>query len=146
MKKYREIAKRVASISSEEGIRVEQLPRIVSDIDSIGDNSHDNNIQMNCYPGIKNSHCYPFCLFVSLNASLRKGRGWHSFSQTLEFLVQHFQGKCRAQTREGVLITDTWESWTYEKWEYNVKEIQRGGVYLEFYLIGKGGWVIDMPF
>lgn len=148
MGKFREIAMRIACAleegvhesgqginDSEQGITVSQLSEIISR--SMGTN-------INCYPGFPRKPCYPFALFISLNGKLRRGRWPYKFSGILETVIQHFQGSCRGRTGEGVVITDTWESWTYEKWQHNIESMKRDGVYLEFYLIGKG-WVTEIP-
>ena len=148
MGKFREIAMRIACASEEDlyelgrgineleqGITVSQLSKIISR--SVG-------TDINCYPGFPGNACHSFALFISLNGKLRRGRWPYNFSGILEAVIRHYQGSCCGRTRKGVVITDTWESWTYEKWQPNIDTMKRDGVYLEFYLIGKG-WVTEIP-
>ncbi len=140
MGRFEEIAKRLADIASDGGITVSQLGERIH---PLSNQLHGQSI--NCYPGLPSDRCHSFALFVSLNGALRQGQGWYSFPKILEALVQHFQGKCPRKTTEGVVITDTWDSWAYEKWQSNIEEIRQSGVYLEFYLVGTHGWVTEIP-
>lgn len=142
MGKFRNIAENIARVASDGGITVNQLSEIIP---STGQSIAGGKI--NCYPGLPEDQCHPFALFVSLHGTLRRGK-WPNFSEILQALIQHFQGKCRGTTRAGVLITDTWESRTYEKWASNIEAIKVDGVDLEIYMIVTGttglGWVIEI--
>lgn len=152
--KFKGIAERIARVASDKGITVSQLHDIIrsedimhiifrEDIIRISDRRY-KELPINCYPGLPGDKCHRFALFVSLSGSLHSGQWWYTFSRTLEALVLHFQGKCRRESIVGVVITDTWDNETYEKWKHNIEAIKQNGVYLEAYLIGKG-WAIEIP-
>jgi hypothetical protein len=148
MGKFREIAEQIARRSLEEKITLRQLPEILHRDERIGHNRQGNDGQetINCYPGSPgDDQCHPFAAFISLSANLRSDKSWPNFHDILDLLARyHFQGRCQGKSREGLIITDTWESWAFEKWKANIENIQKDGVYLEFYLIGKG-WVTEIP-
>lgn len=132
--RFRKIAEQITRDASERGgITHQELLEIIG---SSGQGSGGSEI--NCYPGFPGDQCHSFAVFVSLKGKLSRGRWKYSFSGILDALIQHFQGKCPGKIREGVVITDTWESWTYEKWRSNIDAIKNDGVYLEIYLIGEG--------
>jgi hypothetical protein len=128
MDRFRGIAEQIARIALDGGITVDQLLERTRNSGQGFDGS-----AINCYPGLEGDRCHPFSLFVSLSGKLRRDRWWYTFPRTLRAIVKHFQDRCQGQTREGVVVTDTWESWTYEKWKGKIEIIKQGGVYLEIY-------------
>ena len=146
MGKFREIAEQIARRMLEEKITAKLLPEILQVDDVFGHSEQGiDGSAINCYPGFPGKdQCHPFAVFVSLSGPLHSGTWWFTYPRILSALVQHFSGACRGKTREGVVITDTWECWAFEEWKTTIENIKRDGVYLEFYLIGKG-WVTEIP-
>jgi hypothetical protein len=140
MDRFRGIAEHIARNALDGGIAENQLLEIVRK----SGQSYTGSA-FNCYPGLPGDQCYPLALFVSLSGKLRRGPWWYTFPRILVALDQHFYGKCRGQTREGVVITDTWESRAYEEWKTNIENMKQDGVSLEIYLVGDGGWATEIP-
>lgn len=122
MGRYAEIARKIAEIASDGGIKPLDMPSMLS-------GSH----RVNCYPGEPDNDCYPLAIFISLSGRHAAGRGHSSFDQSLKTLRQHFD-RCSG-TKEAVVITDSWSFAAYDEWRASIKNLRNGGVYIEFYLI-----------
>lgn len=128
--KFIGIAHAILRAASDEGLKPEQVA------ETIGQEKHD---EINCYPGNPAHECYPLAVFVSLHgrlANAKKKWGDYNFENILQAIIKHVQGACPDVTRDIVLITDTWNALSFEKWQANIDTIIRSGVNVEVYLIG----------
>jgi hypothetical protein len=129
------IAEHIAKAAADGGLSVNQIVEIARS--RLG--------EINCYPGEPGDCCQKIALFFALHGELRKGKGHYNYAQILEEMVRHIQGRCPGITRYAVLIVDAWWHDHYEKWRANIETMKRGGVRIEAYLIGAGGWVAPLP-
>jgi len=77
-------------------------------------------------------------IFVALEGRLRMpySKGHLSFDKMLSEFRRHFD--ICPQTREAVIITDTWHASTYDRWRVSIEKVVGAGVYLEVYLMAPG--------
>ena len=97
----------------QDGIRVSELPQIISNI---------INDEINCYPSDHHTDCKNLAVFFSFtDSSLKKGNGHINFRQALHHLVNHFQGHCpNGKSRGGIIFTDNFDYGALNFWRSNL--------------------------
>lgn len=97
---------------------------------------------MNFYPGTKGAMCHKYAFFASLNDQPRSSRikvkEYIKFDELLKQVVMHSQGTCAHNTRHIAILSDNFDNSALEFWRSNLKEIQRNGVEIEFYIFVAG--------
>ncbi len=123
---FKRIADMINSIIAEMGMKVDDIPSVLS---------QELKSEFNCYPGEKGGGCHEIAFFISLNGKVNAlGRGHLKFSQALEFFVRHMQGYCPNYTKAAVIITDQWEADAYKKWEANIQQVKQYA-HIEIYVL-----------
>jgi len=116
-------------------LKGDNLPAIVETACNQGRDS------FNCYPGLPGAGCHKTSFFIALQSnSYVKGRshGHIDFNMAMEKMVQHMQGYCHGSTKCAVLMTDSWNVASFEKWHSNIKTMQKEGNLIECYLFSGG--------
>jgi len=162
--KYSRIADVIARTGAEGGLSPADIGKIISgcgtevdlpterndrndDMRPLGGGSPpgaDSPVGVNLYPSdIPCNTCYPLAIFVALEGRLKKPhyKRHLNFDRMLFEFRRHFD--ICPQTREAVIITDTWHASTYDQWRPCIEKVAVDGVYLEFYLIGPR-WVSEL--
>lgn len=110
---------------------------------------------VNVYPGEMAGGCCTSAYFIALegpmgrhiHAELAQDMGggalpW-SFARVLAELVQHMR-RCGDDTKEAILITDSWVTTEFEKWRPDLRSIRDSGKHLDAYLVGEGRMCIQL--
>lgn len=132
---FHSFAQHIAESASNGGLSVKQLAEIATS--RIG--------SVNCYPGTPTQKCHPVAVFFSLQGQMGKGPGHYDFTEVMEEMIRHMQGRCHRNTHFAVLVVDDWWHEDYENWRANIEGMKRDGLRIECYLIGVGGWFVALP-
>ena len=137
MGEFQRVAQAIAErLSVGESFRANDVPFLVEDY-----LEHD---EVNCYPGVSGDRCHRIAYFISLNSAKNaKGSGHLHFQKILDCLVQHMQGRCQGITQVAVIITDSWDARTLDKWEHNIEKIKLEA-HLELYIFAEGQ-ALELP-
>jgi len=92
----------------------------------------------NCYPGNPGYDCCVLAVFVSMcDESLTVGKGHMNFRRMFQKFKEHMRGQCQGQTKNAVMITDSWSPGEFNKWRDVIGQVQKEGVRVEIYIIVK---------
>ncbi len=73
--------------------------------------------KINFYPSHTKGGCYKHAVFVSLQSKgYQENPMYLTFSEALETMVKHIHASCKDETLNYFLITDRWDTKTFEKW------------------------------